>query len=344
MAFISVIMVGYNAAAYLPKALSCLLTQKYHDYEFIFIDNGSRDNTADIAKTFKESHPEIDMRLGYIEVNTGLPNGRNLGLSMASGRYVMFHDVDDWMDPDCLEVLAHTANLSHAERIIQQIRIVDNSGKELEQIRYPENASRWSKYYLQGDLFSREVITKKKLYFATDAFYDDFFFTSIFSSVSKSVIFINETHYNMCMHEHSLTHKVGVKIGHYASCLSTTFECTRGIGDIITEEHEKNLYEYSCIQFYYYLVFHSVEMKWFHKIAEYVELNRVMKKYYPSYLGNKNVKLYAPNGCKGHFKRNVWICIMAEKMDKLLRFPFVMAFVLILYHIALRFGLYKYKA
>lgn len=344
MAFISVIMVGYNAEAYLHRALRCLLAQKYQDYEFVFVNNGSTDSTASIIESFHKNHPEICMKVGRVAVNDGLPNGRNVGLSLATGQYVMFHDVDDWMDTDCLEVLAHTACLNSPKRIIQQVRMVDETGKELEILRYPENASRWSKYMLQGDLFLREVITENGLYFEKEAFYDDFYFVCRFNSVTKNAWFINETYYNMCMHEHSLTHRVGANLGYYPSCLEKTFRALADIWGKLFDEYEKRLYEYSCIQMYYYLVFHSVEMTFLQKVSEYESLNKIMNTYYPLYLKNPNVKLCMPNGFRGHFKRNIWICNKAEKIDKVFHFPFIMILILFIYHIALRLRLYKYKA
>ena len=343
MTFISVIMVGYNAEAYLPKALKCLLAQKYQDYELVFVNNGSTDSTGDIIEKFQKNHPEINIKIGNVEVNDGLSNGRNVGLSLASGQYVIFHDVDDWMDSNCLEILATTARISYPERIIQQVRFVNNVGKELELLRYPKNASRWSKYMLQGDLFLRKVITENGLHFAKDAFYDDFYFVCIFNSVTRNALFINKCYYNMCMHEHSLTHKVGADLGYYPSCLEKTFRALDGICKKLSDEHERILYEYSCIQMYYYLVFHSVEMTLSQKIDEYKMLKVIMNKYYPLYLNNCNVKLFKSNGFMGHFKRNIWICNKAEKVDKVLNFPLLMAFILFLYHLALRLGLYKYK-
>ena len=344
MAFISVIMVGYNAEAYLPRALRCILAQKFHDYELVFVNNGSTDSTADIIESFQKKHSDISITIGNVEVNDGLSNGRNVGLSLASGQYVMFHDVDDWMDKDCLEVLANTARLRNPKRIIQQVRIVDDAGKELELLSYPENASRWSKYMLQGDLFLREVITENGLLFAKEAFYDDFYFVCKFSSVTKNAWFINETYYNMCMHDHSLTHRVGANLGYYPSCLEKTFRALADIWCVFTDEHERTLYEYSCMQMYYYLVFHSVEMSFLQKKSEYKALNIIMNKYYPFYLKNTNVKLYAPNGFRGHFKRNIWICNKAEIIDKTINYPLVMSLILFIYHLALRLGLYKYKA
>ena len=337
-------MVGYNAEIYLPTALEYLLKQSFRDFEFVFIDNGSTDSTAFLIKKFQEEHPEIDMKLGRIEINNGLPAGRNLGLSMAKGKYVLFHDVDDWMDLDCLEVLSCAARINGSERIIQQIRYVNDKGEELEQLTYTNDASRWSKYMLQGDLFLRKIIVNNGLSFAQNVFYDDFYFVCLFNSVSKKAHFINETHYNMRMHEHSLTHEVGARIGYYPSCLELTFQELTGICEKLTDEQEKALYEYSCIQMYYYLVFHSIDMSILQKVEEYKILNKIMVTYYPDYLNNRNVKLFSHNGFKGHFKRNIWICNKAERVDKVMRFPLVMSLILSLYHLALEFGLYKYKA
>lgn len=342
MALVSIVMVCYNAERYLSKALDGVGKQTFRDFELVFVNNGSTDNTKDIAESFFKDHPEIAVRQGEIKINNGLPDGRNMGLSLASGEYVMFHDADDWMDPDCLEALARVVQSHHPERIMQEIRFINDNGDVIDKLLYQEDTSRWTKNSLQGDLFLREVITREHLSFAREAYYDDFFFTNLFNSVADNVFFLREIHYNMLMHEYSMTHMYSSKKGYFTVRLAGTFEAMRGIADKLTDAREKMLYEYNCIQRYYSDVFRGVGLSLPDKIHEYKVFNSIVRRYYPDYLDNKNVKLKAPNSFSGHFKRNIWICVRAERIDRFLHIPVVMSMILMIYHVALKLGLYKY--
>lgn len=342
MAVISVVMVCYNAEQYVLKALSCITKQTFRDFELVFVDNGSTDRTMELARNFLRSCADIAVRYGVIEKNDGLPKGRNKGLSLASGEYVMFHDADDWMDPDCLTALAKVIYREKPERIMQQLRFVNDKGEVIDELLYPNDVSRWTKNSLQGDLFLRRVITKHQLAFARNAYYDDFYFTNLFNSVSNNACFLFETHYNMLMHEHSMTHKFNAQPGYFTTRLEGTFSELSAVTNILSDKQEKMMYEYGCIQRYYSDVFRGVGLSLPNKIREYLVYRKIMNRYHPDYLRNKNVKLTAPNGFSGHFKRNIWVCIQAEKVDKLLRIPLVMSIVLTVYHVALRTGVYRY--
>ena len=107
--FISIITVCYNNDKTVQRTMDAIAAQSFRDFEYIFVANGCLDKSRELAYVFRDAHPEINMRVVDIEVNTGLTKGRNTGLDAAIGEYVLFNDADDWMDPDCLELLAAKA-------------------------------------------------------------------------------------------------------------------------------------------------------------------------------------------------------------------------------------------
>ncbi|MGG5208980.1 glycosyltransferase family 2 protein [Chryseobacterium sp. MIQD13] len=89
---ISVIVPCYNQAAYLDECLQSLMDQTFTDWECIIVNDGSRDNTEEIAKKWIEK----DSRFQYIsKENGGISSARNAGLEKASGEYIQFLDSDD---------------------------------------------------------------------------------------------------------------------------------------------------------------------------------------------------------------------------------------------------------
>ncbi|HKS27229.1 MAG TPA: glycosyltransferase [Pyrinomonadaceae bacterium] len=95
---VSVIIPCYNQGHYLSEAIESVLNQSYPHFEIIVVDDGSTDNTGDVARGYKE------VKL-LSQENQGRPAvGRNRGLRESSGRYVVFLDADDHLLPDALEI------------------------------------------------------------------------------------------------------------------------------------------------------------------------------------------------------------------------------------------------
>ena len=95
---LSILMPCYNAEKYVAETLTCLLGQDYENIEIILVDDGSSDNSYDIAKQF-EADPRVQV---FQQPNSGACVARNLALSKARGEYVMFMDADDLVTKDMI--------------------------------------------------------------------------------------------------------------------------------------------------------------------------------------------------------------------------------------------------
>lgn len=94
---VSVIVPAYNAAATLDETLRSARSQTHRNIEIIVIDDGSTDNTSDIA----QSHARADDRVQVIrQANKGLPATRNVGIANSRGAYIAPLDADDLWHPD----------------------------------------------------------------------------------------------------------------------------------------------------------------------------------------------------------------------------------------------------
>lgn len=94
---VAVIIPCYNHAHYLGDAVASVQAQTYPHYEIIVVDDGSTDNTAEIAAQF----PGVT----YVwQQNQGLSAARNAGLHQSAGEYLVFLDADDRLLPRALEV------------------------------------------------------------------------------------------------------------------------------------------------------------------------------------------------------------------------------------------------
>ena len=89
----SIIVPNYNNGQFLEKCLNSVLKQTYKNYEIIFVDDMSEDNSMEIAKKMLKSPHKI-IKVPYKKYNGGT---RNIGIIEATGDYIMCIDSDDWL-------------------------------------------------------------------------------------------------------------------------------------------------------------------------------------------------------------------------------------------------------
>jgi glycosyltransferase involved in cell wall biosynthesis len=97
---LSVVVPVRDAELYISDALASLVRNAHRDFEFIVVDDGSVDATGQIIEDFRGDLPGMVVLRN--ETPVGLADARNLGLSLASGRYLTFMDGDDWLAPGYL--------------------------------------------------------------------------------------------------------------------------------------------------------------------------------------------------------------------------------------------------
>lgn len=104
---ISVIVPCYNQAIYLPEALQSVMDQDYSEWECIIVNDGSPDNTEEVAKEWCEK----DSRFRYFwKENGGVSAARNHGVSKAVGEYIIPLDGDDKLGSSYLKEVISVFN------------------------------------------------------------------------------------------------------------------------------------------------------------------------------------------------------------------------------------------
>lgn len=98
---ITVYITNYNYGKYLGKSINSVLRQTFKDFELIIIDDGSNDNSKKILKNyFKNKKIKI-----IIQKNKGLIRSSNIAIKLATGRFIMRLDADDYLDKNALLIL-----------------------------------------------------------------------------------------------------------------------------------------------------------------------------------------------------------------------------------------------
>lgn len=101
---VSVIMIFLNAEKFIEEAIESVLAQTYSQWELIFVDDGSSDESTQIAQRFAQQYPG---KMRYFEhtshQNRGMSASRNLGIKQSRGEYIAFLDADDIFLPQKLQ-------------------------------------------------------------------------------------------------------------------------------------------------------------------------------------------------------------------------------------------------
>ena len=229
MELISVIVPVYKVEAYLENCLNSVCAQTYRNLEIILVDDGSPDNCGAIC----EEYAKRDNRIQVIhKQNAGLGMARNSGLEVATGKYVVFVDSDDWMDTDMVEKLVSAAQEQSADMVICGYHMVPQNGASTErpvcktleryegseqivqEILAPIIGPKWvngvedvQEMCVWTNLYSMDIIRKYNLRFVTEREYlsEDFFFNISYITKTKTIVRIPEQLYSYRFNDTSLS-------------------------------------------------------------------------------------------------------------------------------------------
>lgn len=122
MPFLSIVIPCYNVADYLPQTIKSLASlEDAEDVEFIFINDGSTDETLSLIQSFAKS----DSRVRIIDQkNQGVSAARNNAIAIATGEYMVCLDGDDYLEPDTIVQLRRAC--IGADVVMAPVKIVQN--------------------------------------------------------------------------------------------------------------------------------------------------------------------------------------------------------------------------
>ena len=181
---ISIVIPLYNVEQYVERCLySCINQKDIHlgiDYEIICVNDGTKDKSAELAKTIAKTVPYGIMVVD--QDNQGLSAARNKGLSLAKGEYVWFVDSDDWIESDSLYYILPQLSNDLDVLLIQQKKVYerDISVKQDEVVSIPRNISGIEMMkkgcyptMAQRSIYRRLFLIQNNLYFYEGIYHED---------------------------------------------------------------------------------------------------------------------------------------------------------------------------
>ena len=138
---VSVVVPAFNMggkrAKYFRAALESIAAQTHSDFEVILVNDGSRDDTLEIAREYLSDNR---FHVFSLEQNQGLVRALRHGISHARGRFIARMDADDLMTPQRLvDQEAYMKSRPYLQICGTQFTVIDNSGTQIKKIRRPES-------------------------------------------------------------------------------------------------------------------------------------------------------------------------------------------------------------
>ncbi len=235
---ISIIIPCYNCNNKISKCLISLEKQTYKNFEAIFIDDCSTDNTYSFLVNYCQKK-SLQTQLLKNEINLGPSLTRKKGIGYAMGEYIAFIDSDDWMESEMLELLIKSINEYNSDIAFCDYYVVNQKGKKM--IRHIGNKKlikdNSNKIVLNVDSLACQLI--KKSLFLNVEFPDirngeDMAIIPQLFAASKSVSYVDQPLYNYQYSNNSLSNQFTENL---VVSLKQSFEVLQNsIGTLYEEE------------------------------------------------------------------------------------------------------------
>src|SRR6185503_7085391 len=125
MPAVSIIIPVFNASSFLDRCIASILDQSFSDFEAIFVDDGSSDQSAQVIRQFARNDSRIVLERHH--TNSGPGSARNIGIAKARAKYLTFIDSDDFVDPNLLGTLLEATDGGIFDIVESGCRAIDGN-------------------------------------------------------------------------------------------------------------------------------------------------------------------------------------------------------------------------
>ena len=123
---VSIITPIYNGAAFVEETIQSVFAQTYQNYEWIVVDDGSKDDSYSILMKYAEQNSRMQV---IQQENAGSAAARNAGIRMAKGQYIALLDADDLWDPEFLEKQIIFMKKHHTRCVYGSYRMINENSE-----------------------------------------------------------------------------------------------------------------------------------------------------------------------------------------------------------------------
>ena len=217
---VSIVVPCYNREKYIETCINSVLSQDYENWECIIINDGSKDNTLNLVRSFELKEKRICV---IDQENLGVSEARNKGIDHATGDFLFFLDSDDKLSNDVISTLvAAYENNDIITGVITAMAFADQSVVDGSQVLHPKegNVTFENNNFevlirtmesgltpvVQNRLYRKDFIDENNFRFKPGIVHEDelWFFETML--LAKNVKFVNKkTYFYRIDHQHSIT-------------------------------------------------------------------------------------------------------------------------------------------
>lgn len=248
--FLTIGIASYNYANYLRKAFEQIKKQQFKDFEILYCDDGSTDESVAVIESIIKENPDMQIRL-IKGSNEGLLANRNRIVENADGEYLLICDADDYMADNCLEFLCSTAKEKGADCVIGGFSEVDGRGN-IYKIHVPmKNANKWIYIWHHAQIYKMELVRQHSLRFVSIP--DDLCFIQKIHQYAQTTEFVSENVYYWVRHSDSTSRDIDNNSDWHPRKLWTSIvNCTLEIQKEIRDEADSRALSYFLLKWFYF--------------------------------------------------------------------------------------------
>lgn len=158
---VSIIMPVYNSQQFLEESIRSVLAQAYTNWELLVVDNGSTDNSREIAREFAEADPRV--RTLVKDDEQGVAPARRHAIDNAQGEWIAFLDSDDLWAPNKLEIQMAKAQESGSRFLFTASAFIDAEGNPKDYIMHAPEEITYRQILKQNIISHSSVLIRKEL-------------------------------------------------------------------------------------------------------------------------------------------------------------------------------------
>lgn len=212
---ISIILPVYNSQKYIFRCLKALQQQSFKDIEILCVDDGSTDQSVKLLKNFAAKDERFRL---FFQKNKGPGPARNLALTHARGKYIMFCDSDDYYDANICQLMKDSLEKEQTDAVCCDCILEE---EDTEHGRTQNDISSYKlnfqgklilnntdrlkiNVFLWNKIFKKTLIDKYCITFPATKEHDDLAFVRQYLFIAKNIFGLKQGLYHYCLHSSSL--------------------------------------------------------------------------------------------------------------------------------------------
>ena len=305
---ISIIIPVYNSEKYLEKCLDSLVYQTLKDIEIIVVNDGSTDSSEAIIKNYMKKDKRIKL---LNKSNGGQASARNLGLTKATGEYIMFIDSDDYVEKDMCEMMYQTIIRGY-DMVITDYYIIDDDKRAYKKISNCDQGEISLKNYLLtspgpwNKIYKKDLLLNNNFKFPEGIMYEDYAVIPTLVNYNPKVYYLSKAFVNYVYTEVST-----MRSDIYKKKYEDLFKATNFLYDHLCKSEYTLELEYLIS--YHFLYLGSLNFYRFNKYRQLDKIADFMKEKFPKWRKNRYVK-------KMNLKAKVLMTLFYHKQYKIIKF------------------------